>query len=301
MDTGEAADELYALTPDQFTARRTELAAQAKREGDPATAKEIGKLRRPTVSAWTVNVLVTEDDDALAELLEVAEALRHAQADLDASRMSELSTRRRALVQRVQRQSAAAARTGGQSLSAAGLREVEETMAAAVASAEAADAVASGRLTRALSYAGFGEVDLSEATALAPRPAKRAAPQQSPAPPTLRLVESPPAGKARKATPGGGVPARSAGEREAEAAEQQVKDARAAVERTSGQLAAAREATAEQARLVHRLQEELSAARAAAAGATRAETTAERRHASAEVNLSNAERRLRAATRSRRS
>jgi len=296
MDTDEAAAQLYALPPSAFTARRTELAAQAKRAGEPASAKEIGALRRPTVSAWCINVLAAEEDGALAELLEVAHELRRAQSDLDAPRMSELSARRRALVQGVQARSKEVAAGQGQSLSAGALREVEETMAAAVASEEAADAVSSGRLTRALSYAGFGEVDLSDATATPLASTRRSAAQEAtPTPasrPRLRLVESaPPRAEPR--------PRRDTAEEARVSAAQHVQEAREAVERTTDQVAAAQAASDEAAEAVRRLHEELSQARSAATAATRAVTTAERRHDSAKVTLTNAERRLRTAEKGR--
>ena len=47
----DAVGELYALSPDEFTGRRTELAAEAKGNGDRSLASAIGKLRRPTIAA----------------------------------------------------------------------------------------------------------------------------------------------------------------------------------------------------------------------------------------------------------
>ena len=57
MDFDEAADQLYAVAPDDFMARRTALAAEAKESGDKALAKQITGLRRPTRSAWLVNLV----------------------------------------------------------------------------------------------------------------------------------------------------------------------------------------------------------------------------------------------------
>lgn len=348
MDIDEAAAELYAGPPEAFTARRGELAAAARKGGDTAAAKEIGRLRRPTVSAWCLNVLVAGQDDALADVFEVAEALRRAQAALDAARMAELSTRRRALVGQVQRRAAEVARAAGQSLSAGAQREVEETLAAVVASEDAAAAVASGRLTRSLSYAGFGDVDLSGATATplrsVPRPAldpepepeadpeaelergpqsagrtagqasepgeRPRRPRRAPAEATA-TAQTAPAGDLRLVPSGGsrarkGPPPRTAADRAADrateaaaAATAQVEEARAAVEAAARALAEANQRAEAAAEAVRRLHDELAQARADAAAAARAVATAERRHASAEVTLGTAERRLRGTGRSR--
>ena len=64
MDLEEAADQLYGLTPTAFTKRRAELSAQARREGAAESAKAISALRRPTVSAWLINQLVRDGQDA---------------------------------------------------------------------------------------------------------------------------------------------------------------------------------------------------------------------------------------------
>src|SRR2546430_16179668 len=53
----EIVDRLYELPPEKFIAARDEAADAARRAGDRATATAIGKLRRPTVAAWLVNLL----------------------------------------------------------------------------------------------------------------------------------------------------------------------------------------------------------------------------------------------------
>ena len=53
-----AAADLYSADPENFTARRKELAAQARRAGDAEAAKSIAALGKPTKSAWLVNKLV---------------------------------------------------------------------------------------------------------------------------------------------------------------------------------------------------------------------------------------------------
>ncbi|MGH9179173.1 MAG: hypothetical protein ACRD0N_11565 [Acidimicrobiales bacterium] len=44
--------DLYALDPEEFTAARNELAKQLRAEGRRDHATAVGKLRRPSVTAW---------------------------------------------------------------------------------------------------------------------------------------------------------------------------------------------------------------------------------------------------------
>ena len=80
------AEELYALSPGDFTAARDERVAQARTSGNRDLARAIGALRRPTVSAWLVNQLVREAGDQVGDLVALGESLRQAQKDLAGAR-----------------------------------------------------------------------------------------------------------------------------------------------------------------------------------------------------------------------
>ena len=72
-------DRLYSLPPEQFVAARDEAVADARLAGDRLMATEIAALRRPTVAAWLVNVLVRQRPELVDELFELGESLRAAQ------------------------------------------------------------------------------------------------------------------------------------------------------------------------------------------------------------------------------
>ncbi|HUC22295.1 MAG TPA: hypothetical protein VMA73_06275 [Streptosporangiaceae bacterium] len=162
----EVADELYALTPADFTAARDERAREARQAGLRDDAAAIKKLARPTTSAWLVNQLSREIPDQLGRLVEVAEALEEAQRTLAGDRLRELSGQRRHVINDLLPQAAAIANRAGQPASAVVMGEVRATLEAALADAAARAAVQSGRLTKPLAYAGLGEVDLTSALAL---------------------------------------------------------------------------------------------------------------------------------------
>ncbi|WBC13954.1 hypothetical protein O7600_22970 [Micromonospora sp. WMMA1998] len=151
---------LYATPPDRFVAARDAAVAEARQAGDPRTAREIGRLRRPTVAAWLVNLLAIRRPELVADLTQLAEALRAAQRDLRGGTLRELSAQRRAvvgaLVAEVRR--LAAAEPAAPPAGKLPLGEVEATLNAALSDTEVAEQVRAGRLLRASHYAGFGEV-----------------------------------------------------------------------------------------------------------------------------------------------
>ncbi len=143
MTLDEAAEQLYALSPGEFTAARNRL---VKETGD----KEIGKLRKPTVLAWAVNQVVRSHPGEIGELLAVGEEMRAAWASGDGDALAALGPRRSAAVAKVSRLVMKAA--SGRLNSPA---ELEQTLDAAIVDADAADQVRAGRLAGPLRYSGF--------------------------------------------------------------------------------------------------------------------------------------------------
>ncbi|MGA5761185.1 hypothetical protein [Nonomuraea bangladeshensis] len=169
MDLDEVADRLYALPPPEFTAARTAEARAAKDAGDARLAREIAKLRKPTVSAAAVNRVAREHPGEVAELLEVGERLRAAWQEQDPDALAELTRRRGEVTGRLGR----LVRQDSE-LSASGAAEVEQTLDAAVVDADAAEQVRRGRLARPLAYSGFAPAPTPHA-----RPARKTKPKQS--------------------------------------------------------------------------------------------------------------------------
>ena len=262
-DLASAAEDLYALSPGDFTAARDERAAQARAAGDRELAQAIGGLRRPVVSAWLVNQLAREAAGQVAELVALGESLRQAQQDLAGERVRELSMQRRTLVAALV---AGAKRIAARDGRPAGLqveREVEATLQAALADSGAAAAVRAGCLASPLSYAGLG---VGDAASVATR--GRRAPAASRTAPATEKAERKPARpvQARAKRPRE-TPAEREARRAAEQAERQARQAAAEAERRAAKIAEAQEA-------VRRAADGASAAAADLAAADRALATA---------------------------
>ncbi|MEO3771570.1 hypothetical protein [Micromonospora sp. B9E7] len=156
----ELVQQLYRTPPDRFVAARDAAVAEARRAGDATTARQLARLRRPTVAAWLVNLLAISRPELVADLVQLADALRTAQRELRGPRLRELSAQRRAVVGAlvVEVRKLAAAEPDAPPAGRLPLAEVEATLNAAFSDAEVAEQVRAGRLLRATSYAGFGEV-----------------------------------------------------------------------------------------------------------------------------------------------
>ncbi|MEU4816027.1 hypothetical protein AB0G03_10265 [Micromonospora aurantiaca] len=284
----EVVRQLYATPPDRFVAARDAAVAQARQSGDPRTAREIGKLRRPTVAAWLVNLLAIRRPELVADLTQLAESLRAAQRDLRGGTLRELSAQRRAvvgaLVAEVRR--LAAAEPAAPPAGKLPLGEVEATLNAALSDTEVAEQVRAGRLLRASHYAGFGEV---------PRPQLRLVTggEEAPVVPDRAAERA----DARRARDERAARAERAGRRRT--ATRELTRARADLDRAEKELATADAAERDGAATLDRIEaelaelerrravaeQELSRARLARRGAERAVTAARRRAGEVEAVL----------------
>ena len=235
-DLASAAEELYALSPGDFTAARDERAAEARAAGDRDLARAIGGLRRPVVSAWLVNQLAREARDQVAELVALGESLRQAQQDLAGERVRELSAQRRMLVAGLVAEARRIAARDGRPAGLQVEREVDATLQAALADSGAAAAVQAGCLASPLSYAGLG---VGDAASVATR--GRRAPAAAPA---RDKAERKPARRA----PAGGkreTPAEREARRAVEQAEREARQAAAEAERRANKIAEAQRAVSQ--------------------------------------------------------
>jgi hypothetical protein len=176
VDADEVADELYALPPEQFTATRNARAREAKAAGDRETATRIATLRKPTVLAWLVNLLVRELPDEIGGFLDLGDALREATATLSGPELRQLSGQRHRLVQALVRQARDLARQNGYRITEDVARGLEETLAAALTDPAVAEQLRTGRLTSGLTATGFPESSAATARPSRPLPPSSAVP-----------------------------------------------------------------------------------------------------------------------------
>ncbi|WP_121740274.1 DNA polymerase III subunit beta [Streptomyces sp. E1N211] len=122
-DVEAVLDELYALPPSEFVARREERAARARTRRRAQDARRIHAARRPTLAGWAANLLRRSRPDEAQRFLELGRALREAYTTLDPSGLKELSAQRRRIGSEMSRQAAGPGREGGRPVADAGSGE----------------------------------------------------------------------------------------------------------------------------------------------------------------------------------
>jgi hypothetical protein len=160
------AEELYSLAPAEFTGTRNQWAKQARADGDKELARRVTELRKPSLSAWVVNMLMRHQGDQMTQVLELGASLRQAQADLDGEALRELTRQRRQLTTAVTHQGRVLAGELGQKVTEAVADQVQSTLHAAMVDEDAAAAVRSGMLVAALEATGVGGTDVVDSVAV---------------------------------------------------------------------------------------------------------------------------------------
>lgn len=160
MSLLEEAEALYGLALGEFTAARDERAKAVKTD-DAELAKAVKALKKPSLAAWVLNLLVRREPDQVAQLVNVGAALRDAAASLDAAQLRALTAQRRQLTAAVTTVARRHALADGQKVTEAVAEEVEGTLTAAMVSAAAAEALQSGLLVRSFTTTGVDDLDPS--------------------------------------------------------------------------------------------------------------------------------------------
>jgi hypothetical protein len=151
----EIVRELYVLPPTDFVTARNELVRQARAAGSKDVAERLQRLRRPTRSAWLVNLLA-RDSNAMHRLSALGRELRDAQTGLARVELRNLAEQRRRLIADLMDRTRAHAAEAGLRLTPTVLSEVEATLQAALVDLAGAMTIRNGRLVRPLRHSGFG-------------------------------------------------------------------------------------------------------------------------------------------------
>jgi hypothetical protein len=224
----DALDELYGAPLDEFVAERKRLAK--KLEGDDA--KQLAKLRKPNLPAWTLNQLARRNRRDVDLLLDAGHRLRQAQAGvLRGGEREAFEQARHTELDALKRLTAAAERllrSERGTASPAVLGQVNEGLRAAAITEEGRELLARGRFVdppQASGFDAFAGIDVPRTAKPRAReqPAKRRTEERRQAAAELRELEQ----RLRTA------------EREAQKAEKQAAAARAAADAVAEEVDAA--------------------------------------------------------------
>lgn len=290
------AEELYSLPPADFTGTRNQWSKQTKADGDPELAKRVTELRKPSMAAWVVNMLMRHQGEQMTQVLELGASLRKAQSDLDADALRELTRQRRQLTTAVTRQGRDLARELGQKVTEAVADQVQGTLHAAMVDEDAAAAVRSGLLVSALTATGVGSADVVDAVAVPAAIGLTARPRTLPARQRAELSAVPDlepgpdeAAQAREAERKAAQEAVDAAHAEADEAQRRVRKARKRVTKVQARTLQAAEELEEARRRVAELEHELETLDEEAVSADEKKDRAEERYAAAQDALERAQ------------
>ena len=154
MTAARALEQLYAVSPREFTHARNTLAAELRKSRDVEAARAVAGLRRPSATLWAVNQLARHVQAPLTRFLQAVERLRRTQLSDPRGAMEAMRAERAQLETLVQRAEQALSEAG-YSPSAEARRRIGDTLLGAAADRHHADALAHGRLTEELQAPGF--------------------------------------------------------------------------------------------------------------------------------------------------
>ncbi len=173
----EVADRLYALSSEEFTDARNLAARECD---DKSTAALIKKLRKPSVAAWAVNLLVRREGDQIDAVLELAASLRAAAESLDGDELRSLTRQRRQLTAALASSARSLAREQGVRLTGPVVDQVEGMLTAAMLDPVAAQVIRTGRVLTGFTSTGVSELDVEAVVALPEHIDVRATPVEGP-------------------------------------------------------------------------------------------------------------------------
>jgi hypothetical protein len=149
----EIADELYGAPFDEFIARRGAAVKELRKEKRREEADAVKALRKPALSAWTINQLARQARDDVDQLLAAGAALRQAKAG---DTLRDATRDERGAVDRLVEQGTALLREAGHTVTDKTAGELRDTLHAAALDDEVRDLLGRGRLVEPRQAIGLG-------------------------------------------------------------------------------------------------------------------------------------------------
>lgn len=176
------AADLYGLPQEEFTKARDELAKELRKAGKKDAADEVKALRKPTVSAWTVNQLARRHPQEMKALVKAGDEMRKAQRAAVGGRGPQgLRDATRSHRDRIDDLTSAARHELG--ADGATLQRVAQTLRGASVDKEASKTLLTGTLAADYEQAGFGPLLAAvPPSALKRKPKPKAKPKPPPKP-----------------------------------------------------------------------------------------------------------------------
>jgi chromosome segregation ATPase len=185
----DVADRLYAEPLPDFTPARDAAAKELR--SDKELAARVKALKKPSIAAWALNLLVRRESTQIDQVLELGESLRAAAESMAGEDLRALTRQRRQLTHALAGTARDLAREQDVRLTDTVVDQVEGMLTAAMLDPVAARVVRSGLVVTAFTSTGVSEVDVDAVCAVPEALGEEIAHRASATerqPPTLHLV-----------------------------------------------------------------------------------------------------------------
>jgi hypothetical protein len=153
MNLPEAADPLFELPPEEFTAQRDHLARALKKQGDEDGASAVKALKKPNATAYALNLVSRRHSELVEDLLQADSKLRSARSrgEMDAAKgerqkaIASITARATTLLEEQER-----------SITAQVRERLTETLLAVATDDATRELLKAGRLVKEAEAGGFG-------------------------------------------------------------------------------------------------------------------------------------------------
>ena len=153
-DVARAIDELYGVSPKEFSSARNARAAALKAAGREADAQIIRRLAKPSPFLWATNQLARQDPQRVAHFVDLVHRVRQSQLR-DPRTAAEGMQTIRAELQTLTNRAAEVLQKAGYRVPASGAARISNTVLGAAVDADLVEDLRHGRLQAELAAPGF--------------------------------------------------------------------------------------------------------------------------------------------------
>lgn len=153
MDLPEAAEPLFELAPEEFTAERDRIAKELKQQGDGEAAGGVKALKKPSVTAYALNLVSRGHPELVEAMLEADQHLRSAKSRTD---MDKAKAERQKAISAITGKATSLLEERNRPVTAQVKERLTETLLAVATDEETRERLKSGHLLKEAEAGGFG-------------------------------------------------------------------------------------------------------------------------------------------------
>lgn len=153
MNLADAAEPLFELSPEEFTAERDRIAKELKKQGEDNQAAAVKALKRPSVTAYALNLVSRKQPGLIEAMLEADERLRTAKSRTE---MDKAKADRQKAISAITGKATSLLAEQERPVTAQVKEKLTETLLAVATDEDTRERLKSGHLLKEAEAGGFG-------------------------------------------------------------------------------------------------------------------------------------------------